>query len=117
MVCFCVLFIEVAKSGSNAATRSHWQPFEWPQVAASGREWPQVAATGHEWPHVAARDPQSMWLQVTASGQQVPASGRKWPQVTASGRKWPQVAASGRKWPQVAERLQIPVPIAAPFKT
>jgi len=49
-----------------AATCSHFQPLEWPQVAASGRKWPQVAAA---------------------------ASGRKWPQVAASGRKWLQVAA------------------------
>jgi hypothetical protein len=33
----------------NAATRSHLQPLEWPQVIfrASGRK---VAASGHKWP-------------------------------------------------------------------
>ena len=57
----------------HAATRSHSQPLEWPQVAASGRS-KRVAASGRKWP-----------LQ---------ASGRKWPQVAASGRKWPLSAIS-----------------------
>ena len=92
-----------------AATCSHSQPLEWPQVAASGCS-KRVAASGRKWPQVAAP---SEWPQVAASGRArqfpasgrkwpLPASGRKWPQVAASGRKWPQVAASGRKWPQVA---------------
>ena len=79
----------------HAATRSHSQPLEWPQVrskrvAASGRKWP-LQASGRKWP------------QVAASGlpRQFPASGRKLPQVAAPS-EWPQVAASGRKWPQVA---------------
>ena len=58
-------------------------------MAASDLKWPQ-RASGRKWP------------QVTASGRrgQVAASDRKWPQ-RASGRKWPQVAAFG-KWPRVA---------------
>jgi len=93
-----------------AATCSHLQPLEWPQVAAcilfssattctrlQPIEWPQVAAraSGRKWPQVAAR-----------------ASGRKWPQVAAraSGRKWPQVAAraSGRKWPPLPKSNSCP---------
>ena len=76
----------------HAATRSHSQPHEWPQVAASGRS-KRVAASGRKWPQVAAP---SEWPQVAASGRskRVAASGRKWP-LPASGRKWPQVAAFG----------------------
>ena len=44
----------------HAATRSHSQPLEWPQVALSGRS-TLVASSGRKWP--------------------LPASGRKWPQV------------------------------------
>ena len=60
--------------------RSHSQPLEWPQVAASGRS-KRVAASGRS-------------KRVAASGRprQFPASGRKWP-LPASGRKWRQVAA------------------------
>ena len=111
----------------HSATRSHSQPLEWPQVAASGRskrvaasgrkwplqasgrKWPQAAAPS-EWPQVAAP---SGWPQVAASGRskRVAASGRKWP-LPASGRKWLQVAAPS-EWPQVAasgrfRRFQFP---------
>ena len=84
----------------QAATRSHSQPLEWPQVAASGRSKRVAASGGRKWPQMAA----------PASSKRVAASGRKWPRVAASGRsqraaasgrKWP-LPASGRKWPQVA---------------
>ena len=60
----------------KAATCSHSQPLEWPQVAASGRsvEWPQVAAFP------------------------------EWPQVAASGR-FSRVAASGREWPPLSHNV------------
>ena len=86
----------------KAATCSHSQPLEWPQVAASGRsvEWPQVTASGRL-RRVAEvfQSHKKQPLAATCSHS----SGRKWP-LFPSGRKWPQVAAlsSGRNWPQVA---------------
>ena len=50
--------IEVAKRAVfEFQKRSHLQPLEWPQVAASGRKWPQGAAraSGRKWPQWAAR--------------------------------------------------------------
>ena len=86
----------------KAATCSHSQPLEWPQVAASGRsvEWPQVTASGRL--RRVAEVFQSHKKQPLAATRSH-SSGRKWP-LFPSGRKWPRVAAlsSGRKWPQVA---------------
>ena len=86
----------------HAATRSHSQPLEWPQVAASGRSKrvaasgrsKRVATSGRKWP---PQTVPSEWPQVAASGrsQRVAASGGKWP-LQPVPSEWPQVAASGR---------------------
>ena len=109
-----------------AATCSHLQPLEWPQVAASGRKWP---LGGRKWPLGVSRT--TAWQPLAAS--RVAASGRKWPlgvsrttawqplaatcshsspQVAASGCEWPQAAvgASGCKCPQVAAWIANPCP-------
>ena len=83
----------------KAATCSHSQPLEWPQVAASGRsvEWPQVTASGRL--RRVAEVFQSHKKQPLAATRSH-SSGRKWP-LFPSGRKWPRVAAFP-EWPQVA---------------
>ena len=83
----------------KAATCSHSQPLEWPQVAASGRsvEWPQVTASGRL--RRVAEVFQSHKKQPFAATRSH-SSGRKWP-LFPSGRKWPRVAAFP-EWPQVA---------------
>ena len=86
----------------KAATCSHSQPLEWPQVAASGRsvEWPQVTASGHL--RRVAEVFQSHKKQPLAATRSH-SSGRKWP-LFPSGREWP-LFPSGRKWPPLPHNV------------